>query len=79
LTEQNFRVPEDVSVVGYDNAPISREYALRLTTVDDMGVEIGRKAAKQLLKHIETGQIGRAKQILIEPKLVVRKSTVIKK
>ncbi|MEY4451929.1 MAG: hypothetical protein RLZZ380_1050, partial [Actinomycetota bacterium] len=37
LTEQNFRVPEDVSVVGYDNAPISREYALRLTTVDDMG------------------------------------------
>jgi DNA-binding LacI/PurR family transcriptional regulator len=79
LTEQNFRVPEDVSVVGYDNAPISREYALRLTTVDDMGVEIGRKAAKQLLKHIETGQIGRAKQILIEPKMVVRKSTVIKK
>jgi DNA-binding LacI/PurR family transcriptional regulator len=79
LTEQNFRVPEDVSVVGYDNAPISREYALRLTTVDDMGVEIGRKAAKQLLKHIETGQIGRTKQILIEPKIVVRKSTVIKK
>jgi DNA-binding LacI/PurR family transcriptional regulator len=79
LTEQNIRVPEEVSVVGYDNAPISREYALRLTTVDDMGVEIGRKAAKQLLKHIETGQIGRAKQILIEPKLVVRKSTVRKK
>lgn len=79
LTEQNFRVPEDVSVVGYDNAPISRDYALRLTTVDDMGVEIGQKAAKQLLKNIESGQVGRAKQILIEPKLVVRKSTIRKK
>jgi DNA-binding LacI/PurR family transcriptional regulator len=78
LTEHSIRVPEDVSVVGYDNAPISREYALRLTTVDDMGVEIGRKAAKQLLKHIESGQITRGKQILIEPALVVRKSTLRK-
>jgi DNA-binding LacI/PurR family transcriptional regulator len=43
-----------------------------------MGVEIGRKAAKQLLKHIESGQITRGKQILIEPALVVRKSTLRK-
>jgi len=79
LNEVGLRVPEDISVVGYDNAPVSREYALRLTSVDDMGIEIGRKAAKLLLKHIESGQPTKSKQILIEPTLVVRKSTARKK
>ena len=75
LNEVGLKVPDDVSVVGYDNAPVSREYALRLTTVDDMGLEIGRKAAKLLLKQIEVGTTERTKQVLIEPSLVIRKST----
>lgn len=79
LAEIGKQVPEDVSIVGYDNAPISREYALKLTTVDDMGLEIGRKAAEQILRHLEGKQSQKPKQIVIEPSLVVRKSTARKK
>ena len=75
LAEVGKSVPEDVSIVGYDNAPIAREYALKLTTVDDMGLELGRQAAEQLIKQLEGGKAQKAKQIVIEPSLVVRKST----
>lgn len=75
LAEIGKSVPEDVSVAGYDNAPISREYAMKLTTIDDMGFNIGRQAALQLIKRIEEGKTSKSKQIVIEPTLVVRKST----
>lgn len=75
LAEIGKSVPGDVSVVGYDNAPIAREYALKLTTVDDMGHELGRQAAEQLIKHLEHKKAETVKQIVIEPALVVRKST----
>lgn len=76
LAEVGKSVPDDVSIVGYDNAPIAREYALKLTTVDDMGLELGRQAAEQLIKQLESGKPQRVKDIVIEPSLVVRKSTI---
>lgn len=75
LSEMNISVPDDVSVAGYDNAPISREYAMKLTTIDDMGLELGHKAAEQLIKRLEGDNLQNPIQIVIEPKLVVRKST----
>jgi len=41
------RIPEDVSVVGYDNAELSQ--ALKLTTVAQQFESIGRNAVTQLL------------------------------
>jgi len=75
LSEAGLSVPEDISIVGYDNSPVAREYALKLTTVDDMGNEIGRKAAELILKHLEDPKDIGPQKILIEPALVVRKST----
>lgn len=79
LAEVGKSVPGDVSIVGYDNAPIAREYAMKLTTVDDMGLELGRQAAEQILKHLEGNKSQEPKQIVIEPSLVVRKSTAKKR
>ncbi len=79
LAEVGKSVPGDVSIVGYDNAPIAREYAMKLTTVDDMGLELGRQAAEQILKHLEGNKSQKPKQIVIEPSLVIRKSTAKKK
>ena len=79
LAEIGKSVPNDVSVAGYDNAPISREYAMKLTTVDDMGLELGRRSAELLLKHLEESKGSRPKQLVLEPSLVVRKSTTKKK
>ncbi|WP_461006001.1 LacI family DNA-binding transcriptional regulator [Streptomyces capparidis] len=46
------RVPEDVSLVGYDNTYVSQLRHLWLTTVDNAGHEVGRRAARLLLDRI---------------------------
>lgn len=50
--EFNLSVPQDLSVVGYDNTFISRLRHLWLTTVDNASHDVGRQAAQCLLRRI---------------------------
>lgn len=76
LHEKNIEVPRDISIIGYDNTPISSEFMLKLSTIDEQGEPVGRQAATLLLDRINEREIGRAaKSILIIPSLVVREST----
>ncbi|MEW1718272.1 LacI family DNA-binding transcriptional regulator [Streptomyces sp. NPDC093109] len=50
--ELGLRVPQDLSVVGYDNTSVSRLRHLWLTTVDGAGHEVGRRAARCLLDRL---------------------------
>ena len=53
LYEQDIKIGQDISVVGYDNKEIS-EYLRPHLTTNDIGLsEIGKKSAEILLKHIE--------------------------
>jgi LacI family repressor for deo operon, udp, cdd, tsx, nupC, and nupG len=49
------RVPEDVSVVGFDNIEIAQHLAPGLTTIRQPRTEIGARAAELLLGMIEAG------------------------
>ncbi len=72
--EAGLRVPEDISVVGFDDIQSAAYINPALTTVRQPLVKMGETAARTLLDRIE----GRAKyvpEITIEPELVVRKST----
>ncbi|MFI8193518.1 LacI family DNA-binding transcriptional regulator [Streptomyces sp. NPDC085946] len=72
--ELGLRVPHDVSVAGYDNTSISRLRHLWLTTVDNAGAEVGRRAARCLLDRLrEPGGEGRTR--LAAPTLEVRGTT----
>jgi DNA-binding LacI/PurR family transcriptional regulator len=75
LKERGIRVPEDVSVVGYDNTPISSEYFLKLTTVDEVGIQIGREAARILLDRMDKVSSKARMKTLISPQLSVRSTT----
>lgn len=71
--EAGLRIPEDLSLVGYDNTQISALAPISLTTVDQDPVAIGVKAANLLLSRIAGRTISEHHVFL--PKLVVRRST----
>ncbi|MDQ1050220.1 LacI family DNA-binding transcriptional regulator [Streptomyces sp. V4I2] len=72
--ELGLRVPHDLSVTGYDDTSISRLRHLWLTTVDNAGHEVGRRAARCLLDRFESaGAAGRLH--LAAPTLEIRGTT----
>jgi LacI family transcriptional regulator len=75
VREMNLRVPEDIAIVGYNNIDISQFQSPPLTTVELSGVDIGAKAAQTLMEKIKLGSKSELKQIIIKPKLIIRKST----
>jgi DNA-binding LacI/PurR family transcriptional regulator len=74
LDEYGLRVPEDVSVVGYDNTHISGRHRFDLTTVDQPRFEIGRMAVALLLERLDGGRT-EAKRVVLAPRLVARGSS----
>lgn len=55
LQRRGIRVPEDVSLVGFDDEPLSAYVSPPLTTLRQSGVDMGRIAAAELLTLITTG------------------------
>ncbi|WP_435105416.1 LacI family DNA-binding transcriptional regulator [Arhodomonas sp. AD133] len=53
LTQAGYRVPEDVSVIGYDNTRLAALYRPRLTTVDIPIAAIGHAAAHTALAALQ--------------------------
>jgi DNA-binding LacI/PurR family transcriptional regulator len=68
------RVPEDVSVVGFDATPESGFFAPPLTTVRQDFIELGRRSFELLRRQIERGE-PREGRLTIAPELIVREST----
>lgn len=68
--ELGLRVPEDLSVVGYDNIYAASIHRVSLTTVDQSGSMTGEASLRLLMERIE----GRTepKQYVIAPQLIVR-------
>jgi DNA-binding LacI/PurR family transcriptional regulator len=76
ITEAGLRVPDDISVVGFDDLPAAAFYNPPLTTVHNSMVEMGRQGAEMLHKLIAGGGSGNpAMKVLSKNRLVVRKST----
>ena len=75
LEELDLKVPEDVSVVGFDNLNMLDYYSIPLTTVNVPKHEMGRRATELLLRQIESGETGTHKQVTLDADLVHRSST----
>lgn len=72
--EIGVRVPEDVSVAGFDDTEIGRYHSPALTTVSQPFAEIGSAAANRLTELIEK-ETDDNLQIFLPVKLIVRQST----
>ena len=67
-------VPEDLSVVGYDNSYLARTGYIGLTTVDNNYVDMGRLAAHQMVRRIDTPDAPRG-VTLLDPILRTRRTS----
>ncbi len=73
--EAGLRVPEDISVVGFDDVQSAAYQNPALTTVRQPLKHMGALAAAQVLEQIGAGQRPPVQQIVVSPELVVREST----
>ncbi|MFC5502875.1 LacI family DNA-binding transcriptional regulator [Lysinimonas soli] len=71
--EAGIRVPEDVSVVGFDDIPEAAHYSPPLTTIRQDFAEVGRRSIGLLLAELGSG--GQRHVEPIRPELVMRSST----
>lgn len=74
IHEAGLRVPEDISVIGFDDIQAAAYSSPSLTTVRQPLRKMGEIAARTLLSRIENPEQS-LPEILIEPELVVRRST----
>ena len=76
LRSAGYGIPEDISLIGYDNVASSQYLEVPLTTIEQYGEEIGHRAAASLLAAMDPGPAPFVpKEILIIPTLVLRNST----
>ena len=72
------RVPEDIALVGYDDIEFASAAAVPLTSVRQPAHRIGYKAAELLLADTAGAEQHVHQQVVYEPELVVRRSSLAK-
>jgi DNA-binding LacI/PurR family transcriptional regulator len=73
LEQDGVRIPEDVSVIGYDNTFVAGLSHIQLTTINQPRRDMGREAFQLVLERA-AGRTARASRVHA-PTLVVRATT----
>lgn len=74
ISDADRSVPDDVSLIGYDNAWLAGLQHISLTTIDQPRHELGTTAVELLIERIEGGRTD-ARHIVLSPSLVPRATT----
>ncbi|MDE6622537.1 MAG: substrate-binding domain-containing protein, partial [Lachnospiraceae bacterium] len=68
----HIKIPQELSVVGFDNLPIAAEISPALTTINQDRIDLGRNSYAALYWLIAKVPISRS---MLRPRLIVRSST----
>jgi DNA-binding LacI/PurR family transcriptional regulator len=74
INEHGRRVPEDISIVGFDDIPEAGYFTPPLTTIRQNFTEVGRRAIRLLLEEIDERRANQVHE-LVAPELITRRST----
>ena len=78
LSRHDLKVPEDVSVMGFDDIELAEQFIPPLTTIRQDRLRIGETAANMLLERLDVGSEASAEFSSIVPvSLIVRDSTAV--
>jgi DNA-binding LacI/PurR family transcriptional regulator len=75
IKEKGLRIPEDIAVVGFTNAPISTIIEPSLTTVSQPAYSIGQISANLVLDQINNPEEFIHQSVVLKTELIVRNST----
>jgi DNA-binding LacI/PurR family transcriptional regulator len=75
LQEAGVRVPEDVSIIGFDDTDSATMVTPTLTTVRKDMVEVGRRSGRMLLEQLGGTPAAAQSSVLLPTELIVRGST----
>jgi LacI family transcriptional regulator len=76
LKQMRFRIPEDVSVIGFTDGLVASVTDPPLTTISQHGFQMGKKAMEMLLKRIDALEEDyNAITEIIPTELIIREST----
>ncbi|WP_405668049.1 LacI family transcriptional regulator [Streptomyces sp. NBC_01166] len=76
LYEAGLKVPEDLAVVGYDDIEFAASAVVPLTSVRRPAVAMGRQAGRLLVEETTRGADHEHAHVVLQPELVVRRSTL---
>ncbi|MHB1936740.1 MAG: LacI family DNA-binding transcriptional regulator [Acidobacteriaceae bacterium] len=74
MVERGIRIPEDVSILGFDNIEMSQITSPPLTTIDQPKYETGRAAVEMLLGMMAKGGVHEPEHRIIGVRLIERQS-----
>lgn len=74
VTERGLRIPDDISVLGYDNIPIASYMIPQLTTVEQPIIQMGETAVELLFNHMNQPDHPIEKAVLTT-QLIIRNTT----
>lgn len=72
--QRKINVPDDISVIGFDNIPLSAMYEPSLSTISLPLTQMGNEAIKILMSMIGNPSL-KTKQIILKTSLIIRSST----
>lgn len=75
LNQFGYSCPKRLSIVGFNNMPYLDWFATPLTTVSIPHFQMGERSAELLLKRIKSESLEFNEEVLLKPRLVIRKST----
>jgi DNA-binding LacI/PurR family transcriptional regulator len=77
LTERGVKVPDELSVVGFDDIPEAEYLTPSLTTVHYDFYDLGRRTLERLMVDIQSGAQGSnaSPRVVMEPSLIIRESS----
>ena len=77
LHEAGLRVPDDVSVIGFDDVLSAPFHIPSLTTIRQPLREMGKAGAECLIHRINHPKASYSAQVIVQPELMVRESTAM--
>jgi LacI family transcriptional regulator len=73
IQERNYKIPEDIALVGFDDIPLAAFAPIALSSVSRQSKKIGEQSAHLFLSKMNGMQ--QHQQFTLEPELIIRESS----